>query len=800
MGDSGHGSPAHPSLASSRRKVEMIKQVKDKNKVVVVEVGEIVTLVEQCEAKTGDKEPKFLIKKKDGHKYKVKDSYFKEWVDPSIPPPPPPPPPPTADEIIDDLLPDLCDVAVWEAELDVRLETENFRKTDTAVCAMFEQIDANNDGVVTMRELTMALKRDRGLGKRLGLKLTGGEIHDKDGSREEIKEFFARHDVDDEAGLQLHEFYTALRPEGPPPPLPDHIASALPTDEDLDSVFAAVDPTEIVEEVQMREILDVLEKSPELQLAFGLKVPGGLGLDRGTNDVASRETYAQFLARWDREGDRTLSRAEFKGIFGRKYELRNPALVTQLTKRAMERDIGELFAKIDKNHDGRVSKPELILALRRDEALALRLGLCKGAIRDDSRASLENFFAEFDADGDKQLSMEEFSHVFLKSIDTANGTDVKAVGTKVIVMPDVGVEPHVVDYLFAKIDKDGNGKLSIRELVTSLREDPSLAATLGLDFKNGTGEVDDDACAALEEWFNTYDSNGDKEFDKDEFYQIFVKRDDGPGPPSAGNTNDVSEEEAARRETHAAEIAAEIAQSIREATELERVKDTLSKREKEMEELKAQMVRLQTGGGETTESAPSRTAPGRWTTTRARRSRSGSTRTTQTATRSLTRMNFTKSSSSETTDPVLRPRGTRTMCPRRRRRDARRTPRRSPRRSRSPFARRPSWSGSRIRSRKEKRRWRSSRRRWSGYRRAAARRRSRHPRIWIPRRLGTGIPRRRVPRRAPRRNSQGSPATWTWATSQRLRNFSGCRPRWTSAVPPTTTTWPTSNRQSSTAG
>ena len=81
MGDSGHGSPAHPSLASSRRKVEMIKQVKDKNKVVVVEVGEIVTLVEQCEAKTGDKEPKFLIKKKDGHKYKVKDSYFKEWVD-----------------------------------------------------------------------------------------------------------------------------------------------------------------------------------------------------------------------------------------------------------------------------------------------------------------------------------------------------------------------------------------------------------------------------------------------------------------------------------------------------------------------------------------------------------------------------------------------------------------------------------------------------------------------------------------------------------------------------------------------
>ena len=68
--------------------------------------------------------------------------------------------------------------------------------------------------------------------------------------------------------------------------------------------------------------------------------------------------------------------------------------------------------------------------------------------------------------------MEEFSEVFLKS--KTNGAKTAAVGTEVIVMPDVGVDPLTVDYLFAKIDKDGNGKLSIRELVTSLREDPSL--------------------------------------------------------------------------------------------------------------------------------------------------------------------------------------------------------------------------------------------------------------------------------------------------------------------------------------
>ena len=603
MGESGQGSPAKPAM---RSKVEMIKDVKT-SKGVVLAVGDVAQLVEPCELKEGDKEPKFLLKQINpksefnGHKYKVKESYFKPWVDPSIPPPPPPPPPPTAEEIIDEMLPEICDTAVWEAEMEIRIETETFRKMDTAVVGMFSQIDANGDGVVTMRELTMALRKDRGLGKRLGLRFADGEIQDRDGSRKEIEEFFSRHDVDDVTGLQLHEFYTALRPGGPPPPLPDHIAAALPSDEDLERVFAAVDPSCKVEDAQVREILDALEKEPELQAAFGLAVDG-VNPAPGGDTRPSRETYAQFFARWNSEGDRTLSLAEFKGIFGRKYELGNPALVEQLTRRAMERDIGELFSKIDKNHDGRVSKPELILALRKDEALALRLGLCAGTIKDDSRASLEAFFVQFDADGDKQLSMEEFSEVFLKS--RTKGAKTAAVGTEVIVMPDVGVDPHTVDYLFAKIDKDGNGKLSIRELVTSLREDPSLAKILGLDFKNGTGDVDDDACAALEDWFMTYDSNGDKEFDKDEFYQIFVRREPAgstgatKGDGDVTNVAEVSEEEAARRAAHADAIAAEIAESIREATELERVKAELARREIEMAELKAQMVRLKTGGGD----------------------------------------------------------------------------------------------------------------------------------------------------------------------------------------------------------
>ena len=57
------------------------------------------------------------------------------------------------------------------------------------------------------------------------------------------------------------------------------------------------------------------------------------GVSTRGGDTASRRRTRSFFTWWNSEGDRTLSLAEFKGIFGRKYELGNPALVEQLTRR-----------------------------------------------------------------------------------------------------------------------------------------------------------------------------------------------------------------------------------------------------------------------------------------------------------------------------------------------------------------------------------------------------------------------------------------------------------------------------------
>ena len=190
------------------------------------------------------------------------------------------------------------------------------------------------------------------------------------------------------AGLQLHEFTQPFDRADPRRRCPHHIAATLPSDEDLaERVFAAGTP---------RARLSLVRRIT--QLRFQRRRSSG-----GVQDGGGRREYPRRGYRF--EGDvravfcggtaRATGRSLWRSL--RASSAANASWGIRLwwssSREARDRcDIGELFSKIDKNHDGRVSKPELILALRRDEALALRLGLCAGAIKDDSRASLEAFF------------------------------------------------------------------------------------------------------------------------------------------------------------------------------------------------------------------------------------------------------------------------------------------------------------------------------------------------------------------------------------------------------------------------
>ena len=69
----------------------------------------------------------------------------------------------------------------------------------------------------------------------------------------------------------------------------------------------------------------------------------------------------------------------------------------------------EIFRQIDGNGDGQISQIEFIRALRRDSALALKLGLPHVIHQEDeSRRLFESTFHELDADNSKTISLSEW--------------------------------------------------------------------------------------------------------------------------------------------------------------------------------------------------------------------------------------------------------------------------------------------------------------------------------------------------------------------------------------------------------
>ena len=74
----------------------------------------------------------------------------------------------------------------------------------------------------------------------------------------------------------------------------------------------------------------------------------------------------------------------------------------------------EIFRQIDGNGDGQISQIEFIRALRRDSALALKLGLPHVIHQEDeSRRLFESTFHELDADNSKTISLSEWLHFYV---------------------------------------------------------------------------------------------------------------------------------------------------------------------------------------------------------------------------------------------------------------------------------------------------------------------------------------------------------------------------------------------------
>lgn len=174
----------------------------------------------------------------------------------------------------------------------------------------------------------------------------------------------------------------------------------------------------------------------------------------------------------------------------------NGSIIGMMTGENVGTDIADkliaLFERADRNGDGALTRPELIIALRKHGDLTQQLGL-PANIREQHREQFENAFQSIDQDGSNTISMEEFVAHFIGPIESAKVSAAAAAKVSAEV-----ANVNTLRAMFNEIDTDGNGTLDRDEI-------DEMAQILGMKFngaqmdaawafmdRDGSGEVDFD--------------------------------------------------------------------------------------------------------------------------------------------------------------------------------------------------------------------------------------------------------------------------------------------------------------------
>lgn len=166
------------------------------------------------------------------------------------------------------------------------------------------------------------------------------------------------------------------------------------------------------EAISKPKLIQVCQENLGIAAFFGVS-----RLLRGEQLKASLDAFFRYA---DSNGDATLSWGELKDVYlregqaeptsqGNKPRRGFPRSVSSLAcSSPRERKMWEIFGACDTSRDGRIERKELIRAIRRDSAVAKFFNLPERFNKACDVEELEQFLFAADADGDGQMTFEEF--------------------------------------------------------------------------------------------------------------------------------------------------------------------------------------------------------------------------------------------------------------------------------------------------------------------------------------------------------------------------------------------------------
>jgi len=289
---------------------------------------------------------------------------------------------------------------------------------------VFSEIDDDGDDTVTLDELEDYCKANKDFKKRIGVK-----------KGFTFATCFEAMDVDGDGEVSFKEFKAAIVKAD------SESDAKMERTNELRKLFKAMD-TDKSGGLSKDELKAYCDKNPEMKDRLSMGKPS-FSLDAVFDEMSPGE-------------DGNVVFKEFK-----RAVMKIDSMSTE--DASVVKAIRDIFSAIDKDGDGKVTKPELVEYCKNTPDMKKRLGVKKGFTYAD-------LFDEMTAGKDSGVSFHEFKKALYKADGLSKGEKKRMAEVRKI---------------FAEVDSDGDGQLTKMELKTFCMSNPDLKKRLGV--KKGFG-------------------------------------------------------------------------------------------------------------------------------------------------------------------------------------------------------------------------------------------------------------------------------------------------------------------------
>lgn len=225
-----------------------------------------------------------------------------------------------------------------------------------------------------------------------------------------------------------------------------------------------------------------------------------------------KEKIIKALQRRDNEGRENVSTESTRQRF------RNSVRAARSWARKEER-LKRIYTMCNKDGGVGVSKEELISICTVNKGVAAFFGIPTNLGGEELDAALENFFEAADADGDGEMTWEEFRD-FCKSQEEEGTTEKMKKKWKTTSLAHSSLREKRLHDIFEKCDTGASGEISKNNLLMAIRKDEAIAEFFNLPKKFKKPEE----IQALKDFARRVDSNGDGQLTWQEFLEFDKNR------------------------------------------------------------------------------------------------------------------------------------------------------------------------------------------------------------------------------------------------------------------------------------